>query len=396
MIIINVVNEAVVGSINGKEYSFPYKEETYNSLNALATTVPQNMEEAKALVADAWAIVNKAISEGASLNSVHPNLHEDGKGQVFFKSDNGVVSRVPMPKAFVEKLYECVDKSLSVDPLIKLWIRTLRNPNVRNSQQATDFAERLCGYVMQTFVSPVLRKQYLEEGYSEEVAGELATVPQIPITMEGLMVTKKVVNPLDDMRRMKYVFDENGEVKRVLRDNVKRELDPDTGDVTETEDFSAEDHFFEPAIMGKSGDAFKCGDKLGHIIKVGQEMALEDWSQVNCDNSRTCVKGLHCGNQDYINGYETEGSVTLNCFVDPAEIGAIPNCQGIIRVKSLFPYSIKNREDENRNFYHSSHYAAQKDQEWAIAKQEIIDKFNKETAEIADAATAEAAELNEL
>jgi hypothetical protein len=383
MITINLVGDKITGVCNGTVYSVTYSQSKYDEMKAIYDTFQQveTMADAKELMKKFDAIAVESLKEKVETKSDH--LFYNEKTGKFYLRSGDKISSVPMPKRLADDILDAAEKQLPVEPIVKFWTRLLRNPNIKNRKDAEKWTDSVVEYVTRLFVSPVLKDKYLEEGYSEEVAIKLATVRQTPFTMEGLVCTKKVVTPLYDRSMYKYVLDENGESKRVLRDVVEVSIDEDTGKVDKTIKYS-EDWVFQPYIMGTGGDAFHCGsdDKVGHIIRVGQEMWLDSWNQVNCDFSAAGVKGIHTGNQDYINGYEKSDNVTLNCFVDPSEIGAVACYDQVLRVKALFPHSIKDREDDNKNLYHSSTYAAMKDLEYQKAIEEVIQKFTEKAEKL--------------
>ena len=393
--VVNVSNERITGSVAGVPFNVDYTEEKYSALKEIETAVEdcEEMAEVIAFVENFKALLVESVKD--KVESEIPNIYVDEKTDEFFLKQNDVISSIPIPPVLVDDLLYCLDNGLKIDPIIKFWARLLRNPNIRTSYDANQWADLICGYTTLTFVSPKLVEQLIENGYSEEKAYSMASVRQTPLTMEGLISTKKVVTPLVS----KFVLDEEGNPQIVSKYTETKTIDENTGEISteiDSPEFS-EEWSFEPFIYGQGGDAFNCGDEgLGHTIKVGSEMFLDEWNQVDCDHNRTCVKGIHTGNQDYINGYESEGSVTLNCFVDPAMIGAIAAGDSVLRVKALFPHSIKNREEENRNIYHSSTYASKQDEEWSIYIKEATEKFTEERAKDNAEADSEVIELNSL
>lgn len=398
MITYNIINKNIVGSINGKDFSIPYTKDAWEALSKgqAAFQKADSLEKAKKVLEKLEPVVMKDAK--AQIEECTPYMTYNPNTRTYHLRDGDKVSVIPLPQNLVDKIKYAVDQELPVDPLIKFTIRALRSPRVTNGVDATYFLHRLCEYAFQTFVSPTLYQKYLDdEGYSMEVAKEMATVYQTPITQEGLLCTKKVVNARFDLQRYKWIKDEEGNAKKVLKDPDIKEIDETTGEETWRDPQFAEDWIFEPAIMGTSGDAFLCGEdsEPGHIIRVGQVMALQSWDQVDCDDTRSCVKGIHTGNQDYIDGWEHAGNTTLNCFVDPADIGAIPynDVAGVLRVRKIFPESIKDREVDNRNLYHSSTYAAQSDAQWDKDRAEAIERFDGEIEALQKAVEARKAKF---
>jgi hypothetical protein len=396
MVNINVIGNRISGSYGKEAFSVEYSAELFKQLSDLASAANNasdmiHLKEVYEQIKEATTINQVKIIETAC-----PHIKE--KQGKFYLEYNGVLSSVPMPDVLVGNIMECIDKNLPVDPQIKFWIRLLRNPNINTTEEAIDFAERVCTYISQTFSSRNLREAFEAQGFSEEMAFEMSIVQQTPLTMEGLICTKKVVTPLFDRTKYKFVLDENGEAKAVLKDGIQLSINEDTGETTVSDPEFSEDWVFEPRVQRSSGDAFYCGDDLGHILRVGREARLESWNQVDCDSHRSCVKGLHTGNQDYINSWESDDSVTLNMFVDPTYIGAIPynDVAGVIRCLRYFPHSIKDRECDNKNIYHSSTYASQMDVQWDADRKEAVEKFIQMKKDMISKIDQDVNELNAL
>jgi len=94
------------------------------------------------------------------------------------------------------------------------------------------------------------------------------------------------------------------------------------------------------------------------------------------------------GGLQYVASYKSLNCQLLDCFVDPADIGAIcgmndfADSDGAIRVKAYFIY--KATQGRTKGIYHSSKYAAMKDAEWEAFKTSAIDTANEIQAEIVD------------
>jgi len=125
-------------------------------------------------------------------------------------------------------------------------------------------------------------------------------------------------------------------------------------------------------------------DKPGHHIRVGCLHYLPSWDQVDCNDNHSCVKGLHCGGLNYIQGYQSEGTVTHNIFIDPSDIGAIIGTgygnDGAMRVRRYFVHS--SFAGVNKNIYHSSKFAAMTDGEYVKSLEEVVNKFQTAKADI--------------
>ncbi len=386
MITFNIINKNIAGSVNNKPFNVPYSKELWDKLVDAEKEyqAASDVTAAKEVMKNFQKLVEGQTHEEA-IQEVTPYIKFNPTKKTYHLHDPGEdkTSVIPLPEVLIDKMKYAHDEGLPVDPLVKFTIRTLRHRNLEKAVDAEEFIRLMCSYAFRTFCSPQLMEHYTEEGYSEEAARELSTVYQTPITMEGLLSTKKVVSPLYDRQRYKFEYDEDGNPQKVLRDGIQKELNEDTGEETIHDPEYAEDWVFEPAIMGDRYDPFYCGSdddaELGHIMKVGKEMRLEKWSQVDWDPRHTAVKGLHCGNQDYIDTYERDNNVTFDCLVDPSKVVVPYNTSdGAIRCKEMMIIGIKDRKIENKNLYHSSEYAALQDERWDEYRKEVLARYDEE------------------
>jgi hypothetical protein len=374
MITINRSSDLITGSYNGEQFSVTYDEQKYNLMLNLqqraneATSMDQLLaaiEEFKVLAQEDYKNKVETASEYIVGNK-HTNK--------FYLRYGNKISSEPLPQVFVDKILKSVDKGIDVTPLIKCWARYMRPIPGRpkyNQEQATLFAK----YIDADYVNEEKISQLMDEhGISHEVARARATTKQVAITMEGLLVCYKVSTELLDQ----YALNEKEEVER--RSRFGKSVDPDTGVVTYNKAAYAEDRVFEPKIMGQRGDAFYCGDKLGHIIKVGQSHYLPEWKQVG----RPGERGLHCGGLNYIKGYQSEGTVTHNILVDPMDIHTIAGLgignDGAMTVRRYFVHS--TFDSVNKNIYHSSTYAAITDGEYAGIVKEAVEAHEMKLKEM--------------
>ena len=372
MVNINVIGDIITVSAGNEQVTVPFEKKLYKKLSRLADEANESetMEQFNTL---AEVVLQTAEENQLSADAVVTTqcdwlMYNPQKQQYFLKYENQVISEYPMPQSFVDRIMESIDKDIDFMPVVKLWTRFMCNPNL--PKKSTEFGERFADFVNMKYVQPGLYKEYIEKGYSDEVAMQFATVYQIKITKEGLLNGYKV------SREIMHKFEaETGE--KVNR--YKRTFNVDTGEI-ESEGLPefVEDRVFQPAMMGDAGDAFYCGESKGHVIKVGRVHSLESWDQVNCNDEVSCVPGLHIGGLYYINGYSGE---IHNVFVDPMHIGAIPNfVDGAIRCKQYFVHS--SLAGVNGSMYHSSEYAKLTDEEWDNMRVEIFEQSALQKEEI--------------
>jgi hypothetical protein len=385
MITINVIGDQISGSYGDTPFCVNYSEDTYNKMVDLQDRqdVVESMEEYNQLMEE-FAVLTVQDYK-STIETECPYIHVNEFTNEFFLKNNGVVSSVPMPQALVDRILASIDKGVDFMPLVKMWIRFLRNPILAEKMKdgrGEDFAKRFFNFVNLEYVHPQLKKQLMEDhGLSEEVAERRATMYQMKITKEGLLNGYKVSREI----LHKYDTETGEEVPR-----YGRTFNPDTGEI-ESDGLPkhVEDRLFEPAIMGSGGDAFFCEgsngfNTSGHFIKVGCTHRLPDWSYVDTNDMRSCVKGLHFGGLKYIAFYSGE---IHNIFVDPMHVGAVPDDEtGAIRCLQYFVHS--SLAGVNGSIYHSSSYAAKTDEEWEEMRKEAVQAFSEAKASI-DRDTAE-------
>jgi hypothetical protein len=374
MIQVNRVNDLIAGSVNGKPFSVTFEEGKYQEMLALeekANNV-ETMEELKTIVQEFEPLTQESYKE--IVETITPYIHVNKATNQFFLKWENVISSRPLPLAFADRLIKSVDKGIDILPLLKCWVRFQR-PYEGKPAYSTARAEAFAWFISAPYVNEDnVQKLMSEQGLSREKAEELSTTTQVSITKEGLIVGYKVSEEV----RTRYDLNENEEV--VTKSRYKKSVDPDTGLVSYDEPEHSEDLLFQPAIQGKSGDAFWCvgasGASKGHLIRVGCQHYLESWDQVGPPFG----PGLHFGGLNYIKGYQTEGRVTHNIFVDPADIHTVNmDKDGSVTCKAYFVFS--SFKGVNKAIYHSSSYAAIKDDQFRTE----LEKLVKATEEKIDA-----------
>lgn len=369
-----VIDNQITGTVGDTPFSVTYSKELYEKLQFLEEKLEQTSgrDEYVAVLEE----INEAVQETVEsmIETACPYIKVDQKTGDFFLNYNGNVSDIRMPQPLVDRIFESQEKGIDFMPLVKMWVRFLRNPVLRRKGKRARFAEKFFNFVNLKYVHPKLVKEYMDKGFNREKAMEKATMYQMKITKEGLLNGYKV------SREILHKFDpETGEQV----DRYKRTFNVNTGEIeSDGKPEFVEDRLFEPAVQGQLGDAFSCEGpngfpKPGHFIKVGCVHALESWDQVNCNDDQSCVPGLHVGGLNYINGYSGE---IHNVFIDPMHVGAVPNDEtGAIRCKQYFVHS--SLAGVNGSIYHSSTYAELTDAEWKKMLEEAVRMHLESTEE---------------
>lgn len=368
---VSKIGKAITGTVNGESFGVTYNKARYDLMKTLEKQAVEavTVNEVKAIIQEFLPFTKEDFSDRVQTACKYVFVDPAGR---FFLQWQGQVLSEQLPGALVERILKSVEEEIDFLPLVKAWIRFLRNPNY-----SKDKGRKFANFINKTYTDHAVAQKMMEKaGVSDEVASAMATKFQTSITMEGLLVGYKVSRELTQ----KWTLDAEGNKKQVSR--YQATIDENTGVVSyATADF-AEDMVFEPISQGQSGDSFMCQDLSGqgvegHIIKVGHRHILKDWSMVNCNDGSSCVKGLHAGGLDYIRGYQNSAdSVTHNIFMDPAYIGAFTDDgSGAIRVKEYFVHS--SFAGVNRSIYHSSEYGKVTDAEYELWLQESLVKYGE-------------------
>lgn len=374
MITVNRIGEdSITGSLNGKPFGISYDEQKYAKMKDLETQAQnaQSMEELKAIVEEFEPLLQENYSELIAHAKGGQYLWVNKHTGKVFLAINGKTSSQPLPKTLVDRIIYSVDKQIGIDPLVKNWARFLRNPLYSISKSA-HYAQYINTTVINHEFSTKLMK---DNGLSEEVANQRATMFDVSFTQEGLLATYKVVESID----YKFGKGTNAEGDVVVKkmDRFEFEVDEFTGLKKYKKPDYVEQYVFEPCMMRQGGDEFFSGDYKGHIIRVGQICALESMDMVDTNDSHSCVKGLHTGGLRYIKNYQKDNTITLNAFVDPFHIGGIDNGgTGALRVQKYFPHSAL--DIPTQNLYHSSSYAKLADEEYEKLVTEAVAAYAAE------------------
>lgn len=377
-LVLNKIGERLSGMIGETKYNVPFSADLYAALKEaeLAFEEAATMEDAQAIVAATLPLVQVKVQEVITTKCIY--LVFNNKTNEYYLKNKGVVSSHPVPAKLVDWIIESVEKEIDFMPVVKAWTRFLRNPNF-----STANAERFAKYLTTTVVDHKEVDRLLdEEGVTHEVAIQRATFRDVSLTRNGLISTYKY-------GQIKYNKFDPTDGKSV--DRYEKTYDEETGQVSIKLPEFAEDYYLIPPIVGEGYDpvAINGGEKKRRII-VGAIHTL-DWNQVNTYND-AMSKGLWIGGLSYIKAYDAPDRLLMNCFVDPANIGAFYNGGSFdaLMVKEYFVHSAVFAP--NKNLYRESDYDAHTQKEWDTIRTEAIALANKKKAEL-DKSLAELAAL---
>lgn len=398
MITINEISidevKYLTGTIGKASYSVPFSTETRATLLGLQSEVAltETVEEYNKLLANALDIVAQLTGSDNELEeSLVEDVYYNSKQGTYHIKVDGKMGTDSIPKFFVNKMIEAVEKGLPAKPWLIFWVRLMRNPLYKGNQSKIDRAIEYLGapYTDEKHKETLMK----DNGYAEAVAHKLATFDQINITEQGILAAFKYVSLVNE----KFVVekDEDGGnqhiIKKVPKYERVLEVDEETGEVIKDElglPTIAEEFLFLPPVMGTSGDAFTShliadagkDNKKGHHIRVGRIHELaEGFSQVNTSDNSSCVKGLHVGGRNYVESFGGKTAYLVDCLIAPEDIGAITGIydggDSAIRCRR---YMVTGAHFAvNKGMYHPSKFATLLDSEWIEAKLAAIEGITK-------------------
>lgn len=372
------IKDAITGSYNGTPFGVTYNEEKYKAMKELETAANNaaSVEEINSIIEQFKLLTVESYKELAETKC--PYIYVNSMTNKFYLKLRDKVLKDPMPAEFAHRIIKSIDEGIDFLPMIKAYIRFMRNPNYSLKK-----GQLFSNYLGYTYTDQVAVQKAIDSGLSHDKAVELNTRIQTPITQEGLLVTYKVVTELKEKWALK-----DGVKVRIPR--WEPTINEDSGVITYAEPLFAEERMYQPCMMHDGGDEFTCNDggydNFGHIVKVGKIHALQNWSQVNTQDGVVGSKGLHAGNLDYIRGYQQHGTATMNVFIDPMHIGRFTNeGEGAIVAKQYFVYGVLDKV--NKGMYHSSAYAALGDTEYEDMLAESLKQYGELAAEVEESAT---------
>lgn len=338
----------ITGVVNGKPFSLPRTPEVKKALIDLKESGACTYEIIAQMAVEARKIFiatkNKYVSYNPKFDSYHLTI--DGK-----------TSKLELPSSLVTYLEMSAEKDIDYMPVVKVFVRLMMNPYVNQAM-----VDNLNKYLETTFVDEEGVEKLIEEGLTRDQAISSCTFNDISITEEGLLATYKVAQEVD----WKYVMEEDPndktkliKVKKPLYEMSEEVLCPVTGEVLSEavaeKPTCIEDYLFTPAIH-KHGHFFYSGTNLGYVYQVGKVQRLPAQAPRNFENTFG-GGGLYIGGLAYVEGYSSDRTKTLTCFVDPANIISFQSEGQAIRVNQLMPYNVLIESAELRGMYHSSEYA---------------------------------------
>lgn len=355
----------ISGSYGAKNFNIPYSEETYlkmKDVQKVANSAEDFNDYTKAL--EDFEALTKYDFKAQTF--IHDNIvYVEATDTYHLRINDIVIDSVHIPFDIMDIVLDNIERDIDVTPIVKMCVRFMLNP-----KPTQDRFNMLARYITQKFTDrEEVQRLVGEEGFSEEVALDMATYADLQITEEGYIRTSKVVEEitkkwsiqLDDSG--KPVLDEDGNVVKILVDRYAKSyaIDEETGEVTETVEYPEflEDRKFTPAIY-RCGDKFFSGGELGYKYEIGKLASLPDWTFVDTEDERYHQRGLHTGGLRYIEGYyNPDCDEILDVFVCPSQIAKFTDSGlGEMTCKEFYVYGASRMKGNLRSMYHTSKYTS--------------------------------------
>ena len=182
MLTFNVTDQRIIGVVNSNNFNVAYSEAVIKELKSFQAQLKtiEEVDTYDAWVADVMAVL-ATTEEVNTITAACNDLMFDSKtGNYYVKVDNKV-SKHPVPMDLVEVILESTEKGIDPTPIVKAWIRFLRNPNF-STRKANLFAE----YITKIIIDyEEVERLVEEEGYTYDKAIERSQYCDVTITTEG-------------------------------------------------------------------------------------------------------------------------------------------------------------------------------------------------------------------
>jgi hypothetical protein len=254
-------------------------------------------------------------------------------GEVYFAGFN-----TPVPQVLIDIIIDYHENGYNMDAVVNFWKLLMINPDVRVRKSLFDFITKH-DFVL-TDAGYMIVYKYVHYKTEKNVKSADLSFKEFVSNQFLYVKSKWRCSP------NKYVAYKNAE-----------------GNYAITKVETAEgwtDHNVE--ILGKLGDLYKAlfetkaeeptevlyTDKYSHTmtIKLGAVTWMER-KKCDSDPAIDCSYGLHVGATKYVESYADSKSVVLACYVNPANVVAVPTYDtSKMRVTEYFPFAIANYENK--------------------------------------------------
>jgi len=326
----NMVNISIDGKLYKKNCGDSKEASNLFSLclKAKADPTPENVRNIRAFLNEKLRI--------AYLTGLETDVET---GEVFLAGFN-----TPVPEALLEVVKEYHENEYPMDAIINFWKLLMINPDKRVRTNLFDFIKSHDFVLTDKGYMVVYKAVYLKE-------------------TEGMKAEQKYVEFLSN----KYLH-----VKKTWKekpDNYVVYKDLATGDLALTKVKTAE-KWDEKAknieVLGKLGALYTAiidtpstgrENTIQYTDMYSQQMTIElgvpvqkKRKECDADPKKDCSNGLHCGATKYVEWYANNNNskpkAILACFVNPANVVAVPDYdKSKFRTSEYFPFAVATYEN---------------------------------------------------
>ena len=349
------VNVSINGKLHKKNCGSP---ELANQLFSMVLKAKENPSEDN--LKGIMAFMNENIRI-AYLNGLETNVES---GEVFLAGFN-----TPIPKTLLEVIKEYHENSYPLDAIINFWKLLMVNPDKRIRERLFDFIKTHDFVLTDKGYMLVYKAVYYKDNSSRDK------------TLEEF-VSNQFLHVKKDWKCSpnKYV------VYKTIADGsyAITKVETVTG-------WNEKERGIE--ILGKLGELF---DVLFNTDVEEREVVFTDMytrtmdirlgipvrierKKCDADFSKDCSYGLHVGATKYVESFGNGSTAVLACFVNPANVVAVPNYDhSKIRVSEYFPFAVATYENKKIDIveqpYFETDYSTFEEQELQV----LIDKVKSE------------------
>ena len=350
----NTVNISMNGKLYKKVCNSPADavELFQFAMKAKTDPTPENIKAVKALMNEKLRI------------ALYAGLETDtDTGEIYLAGFN-----TPIPETLVNVIKEYHENEYPMHPIINFWKLLMINPDKRVRESLFKFI----------------------------------TTHDFVLTDNGYMIVYKAVYVKENKTTDAYtqfLKDKYEHVKKVWKTNpdryvVYRDVDDNNYSITKfttAADWNEEEKGIK--IIGKLGELYDAvvSDVESQQTEVytdmyTQTMTIELGKPVkmnrdSCDGDPTndCSFGLHVGATRYVEGFAGSKSKILICFVNPANVVAVPDYDhSKMRVSEYFPFALAEFKDHKINIIEETYYESDYQNYEAQELEALIEKVKNE------------------
>jgi hypothetical protein len=247
----------------------------------------------------------------------------------------------PIPDTLADVIKEYHEKKYPMNPILNFWKLLMLNPDIRVRNSLFDFITTHDFVLTDTGYMVVYKSVYpVKEDKIDNGLPEFVSKQYLHVKKDWKCSPNKYVV---------YTTTDNHDCELHAYGITKLET---------AETWNEKEKGVE--IIGKLGDLFDTifdGNEENEVpvftdmhtrtfrIKIGEPVCMER-KECDGDPAVECSYGLHVGATKYVEKFANSNSTILVCFVNPANVVAVPNYDhSKMRVTEYFPYAIADYSD---------------------------------------------------